>query len=52
MFLCDPCLKKNFTNFGMFKSYGKCEHCNKKTDCYDIPSRHLELKKESDSDEV
>lgn len=44
MFICEPCLEKNFKNWGMFQSYGKCEICDKVCSCYDIASSRLERK--------
>jgi len=46
MFVCDRCLEK-FNNWGMSRSYGLCEICNVIQNCYDIPSKYLELKDEN-----
>jgi hypothetical protein len=44
MFICDPCMNKNFVNIGFFTSRGLCEYCGKHAHCYDIPSRNLQYK--------
>lgn len=50
MFYCEEC-KKKYEWPGSFRfSHGKCECCNKVTDCYDTPSKHLPVpKKKNDS---
>lgn len=46
MFICKSCLKENYTNNeGIFISLGKCEVCNSKAKCFDIPSKYLKIKK-------
>jgi len=45
MFICDKCLEK-FNNWGLIRSYGRCEICGVIQSCYDIPSKYLELKDE------
>lgn len=47
MFICEVCLEKNFNNWSFHKSRGKCEICNKISDCHDIPSSRLEKKIEA-----
>lgn len=44
MFICESCLEKNFNNWGMFQSYGKCEICDKPSSCFDTQSSRLERK--------
>lgn len=41
MFFCNPCKIENGWPGLWTSSYGKCEVCNKVTECYDIPSKHL-----------
>lgn len=41
MFLCEPCLEKNFKNWFFPNSVGKCEYCLKTATCTDIPSKFL-----------
>ena len=39
MFVCDPCLRKHFTNEPSFsQSHGPCEMCRNARVCSDIPS--------------
>lgn len=39
MFVCDPCLRKHFTNEPSFsQSRGPCEMCGRSRVCSDIPS--------------
>lgn len=43
MFICNECLKKNFTNCeSLHKSGGSCEICNERKVCNDIQSSRLE----------
>lgn len=45
MFICEPCLRANFTNEpSLMQSYGPCEWCHKTGPCSDIPSRALRNK--------
>lgn len=44
MFICEPCLEKNFNNWSLYKSRGKCEVCDEVGDCHDIPSSRLDEK--------
>jgi hypothetical protein len=43
MFICDPCLTKNYTNSpNIRRDYGTCEVCNTPGQaCSDIRSKHL-----------
>lgn len=46
MFYCDPCGKTrgwptDDLTLAMTGSYGPCELCRKRAECYDVPSRHL-----------
>lgn len=41
MFICQPCLEKNYTNWAIGQSFGKCEICNTQRPCFDIPSQFL-----------
>lgn len=41
MFICEPCLKQNYDNWAVFQSLGKCDICEKKQLCFDIPSSNL-----------
>lgn len=41
MFYCEKCAKKNEWPETVFKSYGKCECCDKVAECNDMPSRYL-----------
>lgn len=44
MFICvDKCIKL-YNNSGILMSYGPCEICGERKECYDIPSKYLELK--------
>ena len=45
MLICNECLEDNFENTeSMIKSSGKCEWCEDKKVCNDIPSKYLEKK--------
>lgn len=45
MFICNQCLKENFTNApSLFKSHGRCEICDHSAVCSDIKSSYLEPK--------
>lgn len=44
MFICETCLNKNYKNFAIPFSYGKCDDCEEKKLCVDIPSKDLILK--------
>jgi hypothetical protein len=49
MFVCESCLRKNYTNEpGFMQSYGPCEDCRVTTTCSDIPSRALTPKASHD----
>lgn len=41
MFYCKECEKKEDWPSGFFKSYGRCEVCEKSALCSDIPSKTL-----------
>jgi hypothetical protein len=42
VFICEQCLRKNFTNEPSFSlSLGPCEWCKRHAACSDIPSRAL-----------
>lgn len=44
MFICDQCLEQGYRRediFTMFRSYGRCEDCNKIKECHDIPTNIL-----------
>jgi len=44
MFICkDKCINL-YNNVGFFTSIGPCEICGERKECYDIPSKYLELK--------
>lgn len=43
MFICEPCLNKNYKNFAIPFSHGRCDDVKL---CADIPSRDL-IPKES-----
>lgn len=45
MFICKPCLEKNYTNWYMAESVGNCEICGNRAVCHDIPSKYLNPKK-------
>lgn len=40
MFICSDCIK-DYDNFSILKSNGKCELCDKESTCHDIPSKFL-----------
>ena len=44
MYICEPCLERNFNNWSMSRSYGKCEICEEMANCADIPSSRLDRK--------
>lgn len=49
MFICDSCLKKNYTNKpsamdGYSRSMGPCEDCGEHAACNDIHHSQLKLK--------
>lgn len=48
MFICEACLKKYYTNYGIMKSYGPCECCKQTKGCFDIPSSRLNPKPPSE----
>lgn len=41
MFFCKPCEDYNNWPNSIFKSFGKCEMCNKQAECNDVPSKYL-----------
>ena len=41
MFFCEPCRQRNKWPISWAISFGPCEVCGKKTECYDVPSKHL-----------
>jgi len=48
MFICNPCLEKNYENEPSIfaRSYERCEFCEKgPKDCNNIPSGYLEPKR-------
>jgi len=49
MFICDECLKENFTNSpSLAKSNGICEWCDTTQNCSEIPSGKLHTKNKPD----
>jgi hypothetical protein len=44
MFICEPCLDKNYENFAIAFSLGRCDVCDETKRCADIPSKHLSPK--------
>lgn len=45
MFICTPCLKKNYLNEPSFRvAHGRCEDCRTSTDCSEIHHSNLRLK--------
>lgn len=49
MFICETCLKNNYTNFAIPVSYGKCEDCGEHAPCCDIQSKNLSPRNKKDS---
>jgi hypothetical protein len=45
MFFCEACEKANNWPNSIFKSYGKCEICDKVGECNDVPSKYLPVVK-------
>ncbi len=46
MFICDPCLKKTYTNDpSITRSVGRCEMCRKTAECSEIAARFLIVKR-------
>jgi hypothetical protein len=41
MFYCEACQKEKNWPEGISRSLGKCEMCDKRAVCYDVPSRFL-----------
>lgn len=41
MFYCDDCRKKHDWPEGIGKSVGRCEMCEKKAVCNDVPCKYL-----------
>jgi len=41
MFYCEKCEEKYGWPDSLFKSYGKCEMCDKVAECNDVPSKYL-----------
>ena len=44
MFYCEPCRRKwkwPMPWTGLFAARINCEMCDKRSDCYDVPSRYL-----------
>ena len=48
MFICEKCLTEKYDNFALSTSLGKCEICDTKSRCADIPSKYLNLKPKVD----
>lgn len=46
MFVCKECLSQDQWESTMFRSFGKCEICDKNASCADIPSKYVVLKSE------
>lgn len=44
MFFCEKCKKEHNYPESMCKSYGICEICGEKAECYDVPSKFLNAK--------
>lgn len=41
MFYCEACRKERKWPGSLVQSYGPCEVCHQKAQCYDTPSSHL-----------
>lgn len=50
MFICEPCLEKNYTNWAISTSRGKCEDCGNVDYCFDIATSILRRKVSDDAE--